>query len=171
MAGFQVSINGRFWVSTEAVATTRAANHHEGICSGMYFVAQPFRAAIWRAIRSRPFGISSQAERAAASARPGLQGVRSRYRCSSLRRAGRRRRALPRRRAGRSEPCDKLSVLRVGAWLSGRASASHAGGRWFDSIRAHQTFLSVLADLQALEKWCGCSGSIKSIPSNATPSG
>jgi hypothetical protein len=29
-----------------------------------------------------------------------------------------------------------LSV-RSGAWLSGRAFASHARGRWFDSTRAH----------------------------------
>src|SRR5688572_11318929 len=49
-----------------------------------------------------------------------------------------------------------------GAWLSGRAFASHARGRWFDSTRAHQTFLSAFSGLQVSEKWCGCGGSIKS---------
>jgi hypothetical protein len=41
------------------------------------------------------------------------------------------------------DACATLTVLfhSSGAWLSGRASASHAGGRWFDSIRAHQTSL------------------------------
>ena len=42
-------------------------------------------------------------------------------------------------------PARMLPLFRSGAWLSGRASASHAGGRWFDSIRAHQNFQENLA--------------------------
>jgi hypothetical protein len=32
--------------------------------------------------------------------------------------------------------------VRSGAWLSGRAFASHARGRWFDSTRAHHSRIS-----------------------------
>src|ERR1041384_5178216 len=33
--------------------------------------------------------------------------------------------------------CRVTLMVRSGAWLSGRAFASHARGRWFDSTRAH----------------------------------
>ena len=47
------------------------------------------------------------------------------------------------RRANLATSCRRVTLNpRSGAWLSGRASASHAGGRWFDSIRAHQPSLT-----------------------------
>jgi hypothetical protein len=49
----------------------------------------------------------------------------------------------------------------MGAWLSGRASASHAGGRWFDSIRAHQTFIFGSDFPHVAEGRCGYAGSNK----------
>src|SRR5688572_32711607 len=44
-------------------------------------------------------------------------------------------------------------IVWSGAWLSGRAFASHARGRWFDSTRAHHPSLRSVKLLTAFLLW------------------